>query len=304
MLTFSKQAEKIFEKLRSNEAHQKFLPLISENLIIQLLKQISKLYKKITFDRFKQILGFFDFRTCEKMILYNNVSDNTRIRIDYDKKVFLFEHHNNITLNGNNGIIGLARAAEIMNNSLSQDQMATSGESSSNFGNILNDAREFLANAENMMMERENLLRNAESMIKEQPKEEAAYKPDEEAQEATRRKLSDDRKVFKKNEQINAIKKERIQEILKKNKAQDIRLRGKKLKDYTDAEIEFIEMEDLIELDKEIEQAERDQKRKVIVKAFKKIDYLEREIRKKENDHIRKFYETNTIDVETLKSTA
>jgi len=87
MLTFSKSAEKIFIKLKENEDHHKFLHLIEENLIIQLLKQISSLYKRINFDRFKQILGFFDFRTCEKMILYSNVSNGDKVRIDYDKKI-------------------------------------------------------------------------------------------------------------------------------------------------------------------------------------------------------------------------
>jgi len=46
--------------------------------------------------------------------LYSNVSDNKKVRIDYDKKIFIFEHHNTITLSGNNGVIGLARATEIM----------------------------------------------------------------------------------------------------------------------------------------------------------------------------------------------
>jgi len=106
ILKFSKQAEKIFKKLKEHEHYQKYLPLIEENLIIQLLKQTSKLYKRISFERLKQILGFFDFRTCEKMILYSNLDDNVRIRIDYDKKVYLFEDDNTINLSGNNGIIG------------------------------------------------------------------------------------------------------------------------------------------------------------------------------------------------------
>jgi len=38
-------------------------------------------------------------------------------------------------------------------------------------------------------------------------------------------------------------------------------LRGKKLKEYTDAEMAFIEIDDLLELDKEIEEKEKEKKR-------------------------------------------
>ena len=128
MLNFSKQAEKVFTVLKQNDKYAKFLPLIEENLIIQLLKQISKLYKSISFDRFKKILGFFDFRTCEKMILYSNLSDNIRVRIDYDKKLFLFVDDSSIASSMNNGVVNLSKQVQGMIDGLVKEQMRDSGE--------------------------------------------------------------------------------------------------------------------------------------------------------------------------------
>ena len=141
MLTFSKQAEKIFEKLKENDQHNKFLPLIEENLIIQLLKQISSHYRKINFERFKKILGFFDFRTCEKMILYSNVTNEKKVRIDYEKKFFVFDQHNSVNLSGNNGVTGLARASEVLVDRLTQVQIKTSGEWKESYQEILNECK-------------------------------------------------------------------------------------------------------------------------------------------------------------------
>jgi len=92
-------------------------------------------------------------------------------------------------------------------------------------------------------------------------------------------------------------------EILKKDT--NIRLRKKKLKDYTtDADIDGIEMDDLIDLDREIEQIVKDKKKAKVAQLYKKIDYNEREVRKCENQHIKTWYSDKTIDVEELKTTA
>jgi len=68
-----------------------------------------------------------------------------------------------------------------------------------------------------------------------------------------------EKEMMRKNESMLQVKKLRIAEVLKKDN--NIKLRNKKLKEYTDAEIPFIEIEDLINCDKEIEQKEKDKKK-------------------------------------------
>ena len=142
---------------------------------------------------------------------------------------------------------------------------------------MLTDAREYIEGGELAMEERNETLRQHENIYKEVAKDDCAPLVDPEEEETARRKLSEDRKVLRKNEQILGVKKERVAEILKRDA--NIRLRKKKLKDYNDVEIELVEMDDLIELDREIEQIEREKKAKKMMKEFKKVDYYEREVR-------------------------
>ena len=61
-----------------------------------------------------------------------------------------------------------------------------------------------------------------------------------------------------------------------------------------------IEIEDLINLEQEIKLKEIEKKRTQIVKQFKKIDYIEREVRRSENKHLETFYQAQTIDIDQL----
>merc|ERR1711957_768506 len=61
-----------------------------------------------------------------------------------------------------------------------------------------------------------------------------------------------------------------------------------------------IEIEDLINLEAEIKLKEVEKKRVIVLKQYKKVDFIEREVRKVENKHIEAFSSAQTIDIDQL----
>jgi len=296
MLTFSKQAEKIFSKLKDDDQHKKFLPLIEENLIIQLLKQISSHYRKINFERFNKILGFFDFRTCEKMILYSNVTNEKKVRIDYEKKIFVFDQHNSINLSGNNGVVGLARVTEVLIDNIHQVQVESSGEWNQNYQDSLNECKEYLENAEEFMRIRNETMQypvEVEVVVKDDTAAEDALE-----KEKLRQKQQEEFRVRQNQEKTFSVIRERIAMVLSMDN--NIILRNKKLKEYNEDDMTRIEIEDLINLEAEIKLKEVEKKRVIVLKQYKKVDFIEREVRKVENKHIETFSSAQTIDIDQL----
>ena len=168
---------------------------------------------------------------------------------------------------------------------------------------MIRNAREYLEDAEYRLEERNDHLKAMDSnMNKEVPKDEVLNEKNPEEDETLRRKQSEERRMNKKNEQILTVKKERISEILKRDP--NIKLRKKKLKDYKDNDIELIEMDDLIEQDREVDQAEKDKRNAWLLKEFRKIDYFEREARKVQNSKIKNILETKHVDVSLLEENA
>jgi len=68
----------------------------------------------------------------------------------------------------------------------------------------------------------------------------------------------------------------------------------------------FVEIDDLLELDKEIVEKEKEKKKQLVLKAFKKLDYHEREVRKLENSKISAKYTliNENIDLKKLEEDA
>merc|ERR1712232_725243 len=64
--------------------------------------------------------------------------------------------------------------------------------------------------------------------------------------------------------------------------------------------ISKIQIEDLINLEAEIKLKDIERKRTQVLKQYKKVDYIEREVRKVENKHINTFAESQTIDIDEL----
>ena len=73
------------------------------------------------------------------MILYSNVTNEKKVRIDYEKKIFVFDQHNSINLSGNNGVVGLARVTEVLIDNIHQVQVESSGEWNQNYQDSLNE---------------------------------------------------------------------------------------------------------------------------------------------------------------------
>merc|ERR1712176_897429 len=77
-----------------------------------------------------------------------------KVRIDYEKKIFVFDQHNAINLSGNNGVVGLARAAEVLIDNINQVKIESTSEWNQNYQDSLNECREYLENAEEFMRQR------------------------------------------------------------------------------------------------------------------------------------------------------
>lgn len=71
VLDFSKKVETAFAALREDSMYSKYLGLIEDNLIANLIQRMAKLYKSMSFATFKRYIGQLDFKKCEKFLFYS-----------------------------------------------------------------------------------------------------------------------------------------------------------------------------------------------------------------------------------------
>ena len=159
MLVFSKSAEKSFSNLEGNEEFKKFLPLVEDNLISQLIKRISKLYKTMSFNSFKKLTGFLSFEKCENQILYAN-TQGMSIRLNMNTNMLIFGHEkhagegvstNMIDFFNNLGMVEKSLNRILMKNNRDWDRLVSKSV-------IL--AKTYLENAEEDIRDRKEKIRD------------------------------------------------------------------------------------------------------------------------------------------------
>ncbi|CAD8162304.1 unnamed protein product [Paramecium pentaurelia] len=90
LLTVSDQANQVFNELRQNEKYQLFIPLLEENLVGQVLKSISRIYRTIKLDQLKDLLKFTNSETIFQTLIYSNSNKFISCKVDFQSQIVSF----------------------------------------------------------------------------------------------------------------------------------------------------------------------------------------------------------------------
>lgn len=85
--------EKSFNVLKEHPVYSRYLDLIEDNLIANLIQRMGKLYKSMSFSTFKRYIGFLDFKKCEKFLFYSSSRGLCNVKVDLEKDMLLFNHN-------------------------------------------------------------------------------------------------------------------------------------------------------------------------------------------------------------------
>ncbi|CAD8061473.1 unnamed protein product [Paramecium primaurelia] len=90
LLTVSVQANRVFTDLRQKEKYLLFIPLLEENLVGQVLKSISRIYRTIKLDQLKDLLKFTDSETIFQTLIYISIQLSQLIaKLIFNHKLYL-----------------------------------------------------------------------------------------------------------------------------------------------------------------------------------------------------------------------
>ncbi|CAD8151309.1 unnamed protein product [Paramecium octaurelia] len=90
LLTVSDQANRVFTELRQNEKYLLFIPLLEENLVGQVLKSISRIYRTIKLDQLKDLLKFTNSETIFQTLIYSNSNKFISCKVDFQSQIVSF----------------------------------------------------------------------------------------------------------------------------------------------------------------------------------------------------------------------
>lgn len=303
ILQFSKKVETIFATLKKTPEFHKYLPLIEQNLIANLVEKLSTLYKSMSFVSFKKILGFLDFSKCEKYLLYHQSAEGCRAQIDYQRGMLIFGHAGTAGDRAANSLATFVTDVAVANRYLQRVQMIESKEQAGLEKQALINARRLLEEAEEetrRKREEGSKATMAANLIIQQRDEILNQRLKEEEEKKMMQKQ--ERKFQEVDQKTLIIFSERVKNILKLDK--NASYKGKKLDAFTDADYLGISIDVLIDIENTIKAKKQRQEEDKLEKQFKNRDYLERLIRKKRLAVLLKQREETVVDLEQQKEIA
>ena len=302
VLQFSQKVEVVFKKLEENPSFAKFLPLIEQNIIATLIERLSLLYKSLSFENFKKLIGFLDFPKCEKYLLYGQNSHTVKAQIDYEKGMLIFGHDSTYGTRVTGSLINLSHNISIAQKNVLRLKMAVTGESERLEKQCLTNARTYIVELQEDLAKR-----------REERNQVVARNPISTQREEILRKKNreeEEKKQLMKQERLNqetdtkklVIVMERVKGIIKMDK--NAHYKGKKLELFTEMDFLDMDIDICIKIESEIKAKKQRQEEEKIEKQFKARDYLERQIRKKRYEHMIKQRNESKVDLEELKELA
>lgn len=295
ILSFAKSAEEIFNKLKLNPIFSQYLDLIEDNLIAQLFERIGSLYKSMSFTTFKKFIGFLDYKKCEKYILYSSAVGRVKVRVDFENDILLFGHEQEISSKISSTLIDYFNSLSVSEKTMNRILMKNNRDWYKMVDKSVIQARNYLETAEEDIQERRDKVKeNYENREIEEAKLAAnAAKKTEEELERIYQKAKEQRILEAEYKKFQIIK-NRLSKIVASKK--NATLNGRKLTSYTDAEIQFIEFDDLVAVEKEIRESTRKSEQDRQIKMFRVKDYLARVRREKVCEIIVKESKTDKTD--------
>jgi translation initiation factor 3 subunit A len=126
-IQIAKKSASLIELLKSNSTYERFSSLISKNLIIKCVMQMSTLYDSVSFSRLQNIFRWESFDNLEEVI-----SEQTRIKvldctIDHSKNLIIFKNNESLKRSFDEKMSKLLNSVEklcveIMSSDLTKDQ--------------------------------------------------------------------------------------------------------------------------------------------------------------------------------------
>jgi translation initiation factor 3 subunit A len=303
ILKFAQKVEAIFAVLKESPEFDKYMDLIEQNIIANLLDKLGTLYKSMSFATFKKLLGFLDFSKCEKYLLYHHGADGGRVQVDYQSGMIIFKQG---TSAGDRAALALAafvNDVQVATRSLQRVRMADSNEQASLEKQALINAKLALAEAEEdtrRKREEGSKATMAANLIIQQRDEILNQRMKEE--EEKKQLLKQERKFQEVDQKTLVIFSERVKNILKMDK--NASYKGKKLDMFTDTDYYGISIDILIDIENSIKAKKQRLEEDKLEKQFKNRDYLERLIRKKRLEVFLKERDSKTVDLATLEEQA
>lgn len=303
ILQFSKKVETIFATLKKTPEFDKYMPLIEQNLIANLVDKLSTLYKSMSFATFKKVLGFLDFSKCEKYLLYHQSSDGSRVQLDYQKGMIIFNHAITAGDRAAAALAAFVTDVAVASRYLQRVQMTDSNAQTSLEKQALINARRLLEEAEEETRrkreEGSKATMNANIIIQQRDEILNQRLKEEEEKKLIQKQ---ERKFQEVDQKTLIIFSERVKNILKMDK--NASYKGKKLDMFTESDYLSISIDVLIDIENSIKAKKQKQEEDKLEKQFKNRDYLERLIRKKRLEVLLKQKDAATVDFDQLASEA
>ena len=302
ILMFSKNAELLFEKLKTNSDFVKFLPLIEQNIIAVLFEKLSSLYKSLSFDNFKKLLGFLDFSKCEKYILYSQNNVAVKAQIDYEKGMLLFGHDSAYGTRVTSSLVNFSNNISVAYKNIIRLRLEESGQAKQDEKQILTNALGFIEEARDELRTRRDdgaqiIITNTAPSHKDD-----LYQRKLNEEEERRTLLKQQRKLQENDMKKLAIIQERVRGIIKMDK--NATYKGKKLELFTENDFLGMSIDICIEIESEIKAKKQRVEEEKIENQFKNRDYLERLIREKRYKLLTAQRDSSQTDLEVLRAKA
>jgi len=302
ILMFSKNAELLFEKLKANPDFVKFLPLIEQNIIAVLFEKLSSLYKSLSFDNFKRLLGFLDFSKCEKYILYSQNNVAVKAQIDYEKGMLFFGHDTAYGSRVTSSLVNFSNNISVAYKNILRLKYEESGDARQEEKQILTNAHGFIKEASEELRNRRDdgtqiIITNTAPSHKED-----LYQRKLNEEEERRNLLKQQRKMQENDMKKLSIIQERVKGIIKMDK--NATYKGKKLEVFTENDFLGMSIDICIEIESEIKAKKQRAEEEKIENQFKTRDYLERLIREKRYKQLIAQRDSSQVDLETLRAKA
>lgn len=296
IFNIAKNVEPVFKVLRESAAFVKHIKPIEENLINRVLGSIAKVYKTLNLENLYKFLSFSAHDTCDSCLSYAAATNQISCRIDQSKKVIIFNptKAKNDYVNASLNITALAQAAKIISAEITLER--ASAKSADVNAELVGRAQKFLEDSKEVLKIR------ADEVLRYKIKKEKANNQEKGKREFEDKLFEEKERLRKMEEHTRKLEEKRLREqveatllkqkmeirteIIKIKGNQVAKIEGVKIENMTEEDLRPIELDTMFELRKHIQDTLKENQESKYKKAFTKIDYIERETRKQEQEKI------------------
>jgi len=326
ILQFSKRTESLFKTLKQNPEFEKYLPMIEQNIIVGLVDKLSSLYKSMSFATFKKILGFLDFSKCEKYLLSSQHSSGSlnqssaasqgssivsggsaagaRAQIDYEKGMLIFTHDQAYGDRSSGALVDFSNNISVAEKQVQRAKMLAGRDQATLEKECLKNAVLQVEQADEIIKrkkeEASQKAANAKNPINQQ--REAILRKKEQEEEERKNMMKQQKEHQEIDMKSLQIVMERVKSIVKMDK--NAMYKGKKLEAFTESDYANMTIEICMEIEAEIRERRQKAEEEKLEKQFKNRDYLERQIRQKRLEILKKSRDTAVLDTEAIRKEA